>query len=118
MNKVVIDKIVGPLIKKGIFESVENAVQKLMEDYVSRQIVSHQQVIKKMERKHGMNFTNFTEYLKERAKSLQESKDLSSEQKLSLGRRIMNDEDDWLDWKAAHEMLESWVGLEKEVSHK
>ena len=31
-----------------------------------------------------------------------------------LGEDIMLDEDDWLDWKVAEEMLESWLGLRTE----
>ena len=27
---------------------------------------------------------------------------------------IGRDEDDWLDWKAAQEMLESWLGVRRE----
>jgi hypothetical protein len=28
----------------------------------------------------------------------------------------MQEEDDWLDWKVAQEMLESWLGLRQEVA--
>ena len=28
----------------------------------------------------------------------------------------MREEDDWLDWKAAQEMLESWLGVRREVA--
>ncbi len=28
----------------------------------------------------------------------------------------MEEEDDWLDWKVAKEMLESWLGLRQEVT--
>jgi len=27
----------------------------------------------------------------------------------------MQEEDDWLDWKAARELLENWLGLRQEV---
>jgi hypothetical protein len=27
----------------------------------------------------------------------------------------MQDEDDWLDWKVAREMLENWLGLQQET---
>jgi len=32
------------------------------------------------------------------------------------GTAIMQEEDDWLDWKAAEELLESWLGLRQEVT--
>jgi hypothetical protein len=28
----------------------------------------------------------------------------------------MQEEDDWLDWKVSKEMLESWLGLRREVA--
>ena len=28
-----------------------------------------------------------------------------------LGKAVMGEEDDWLDWKAAQEILESWLGI-------
>jgi len=28
----------------------------------------------------------------------------------------MQEEDDWLDWKAAQEMIESWIGLRQEIA--
>jgi hypothetical protein len=28
----------------------------------------------------------------------------------------MQEEDDWLEWKASKEMLESWLGLRQEVA--
>ncbi|MEA2014437.1 MAG: hypothetical protein U9N38_03925 [Thermodesulfobacteriota bacterium] len=33
-----------------------------------------------------------------------------------LGQAIMQEEDDWLDWKAAQEMLKSWIGVRKEFA--
>ena len=44
-----------------------------------------------------------------------QSKELSPEQKQPLGRALMTEEDDWLDWKVATEMLQSWLGLREEV---
>jgi len=40
---------------------------------------------------------------------------VSSYQRQSLGRALMAEEDDWLDWKVATEMLRSWLGLREEV---
>ena len=61
-----------------------------------------------------MRFEQFAEYLHERSLLLEEG-DLSPEQRQILGRAIMQEEDDWLDWKVAREMLESWLGLHREV---
>ena len=61
-----------------------------------------------------MDFQQFSAYLHERSLLLAEG-DLSLEQRRALGRAIMREEDDWLDWKVAQEMLESWLGLRQEV---
>lgn len=57
----------------------------------------------------------FTQYLHQRS-ILLESEDLSPEQRQALGRAIMQEEDDWLDWKVAWEMLDSGLGLRQEVT--
>jgi hypothetical protein len=61
-----------------------------------------------------MRFGQFVEYLHERSVLLEEGK-LSPEQRQALGQAIMQEEDDWLDWKVSQEMLENWLGLREEV---
>jgi hypothetical protein len=41
---------------------------------------------------------------------------LSQEQRQALGRSVMEEEDDWFDWKAAQEMLDNWLGIRQEVA--
>ncbi len=55
------------------------------------------------ERKYGMSFSQFNDYLRERA-ALLVSESLSPEERRALNQAIMQEEDDWLDWKAAEEM--------------
>ncbi len=54
-----------------------------------------------------MSFEQFTRYTAERTAYLRNSTDLSLDERRSLNEEIMLDEDDWLDWKAAEEMLSS-----------
>ena len=61
-----------------------------------------------------MHFERFGEYLHERSVLLEMSQ-LPSQQHQALGQAIMQEEDDWLDWKVAREMLESWLGLRQET---
>lgn len=105
---------IEPLIEKGIFSTEEEAIQELLREYVSRQIAALQQDVDRFEQKYGMRFLQFGEYLHERSTRL-ECSDFSSEQRQTLGRAIMQEEEDWLDWKAAWEMLASWLGLRQEV---
>ena len=46
-----------------------------------------------------------------------EKGDLSSKEHQILAQAVMREEDDWLDWKVAKEMLESWIGLRQEAKH-
>ena len=68
-----------------------------------------QQAIAEMERKHGMNFEQFTRYTAGRTAHLRNSTDLSPDECRILGEEIMHDEDDWLDWKVSEEILQGSV---------
>jgi len=76
-------------------------------EYRGQKIGPCKQRIAELERKHGMSFEQFTRYTGERTAHLRHSTDLSLDERRSLNEEIMLDEDDWLDWKAAEEMLSS-----------
>jgi hypothetical protein len=46
---------------------------------------------------------------------LREKSNLSAEQRQKLSQAIMQEEDDLLDWKVANELMESWIGIRREV---
>ena len=106
---------IAPLIERKIFANEEVAIRELLEAYMLQQMASLQRELRRFERKYGMRFQQFSEYLHERSVLL-ESGELSPEQCQVLGQAIMQEEDDWLDWKVAREMLESWLGLRQEAS--
>jgi len=64
---------------------------------------------------NGMRFDQFSDYLHERCVLL-ERNNLSAEQRLALSQAIMREEDAWLDWKATQEILDSWLGISKEIN--
>jgi len=105
---------VEALIKRNIFASEEEALQELVRDYVLHQMAVLQDGVLHFERKYGMNFQQFNQYLHERS-ALLEKKALPTEQLQTLNAAVMQEEDDCLDWKAAHELLENWLGLRQEV---
>jgi len=113
MNTTV-SAVMEPLIRRKVFATEEEAVRSLLRQYVLQQIGALQRELTRFERKYGMRFKQFTEYLHERSVLLEKG-ELSPEQRLALGRAIMQKEDDWLDWKVAREMLEGWLGLRREV---
>ena len=103
-----------PLIRRKVFATEEEAVRSLLRGYVLRQIDALRRELARFERKYGMRFEQFVEYLHGRSVLLEEG-EFSAEQRQALGQAIMREEDDWLDWKASREMLESWLGLRQEV---
>jgi Arc/MetJ-type ribon-helix-helix transcriptional regulator len=109
-----ISTAIEPLVKRKIFGTEDEAIRELLRDYVLRQIAALRREVVRFERKYSMRFQQFSEYLHERSMLLEKG-DLSAEQRQALGQAIMQEEDDWLDWKVAQEMLEGWLGLRQEV---
>jgi hypothetical protein len=96
---------IEPLLKRKLFASEEEAISRLVSDYVLRQISEKQRELSAFERKYGMSFEQFGEYLHERSRLMSEGA-LTKEQRAALGQAVMQEEDDWLDWKVAKEILE------------
>ena len=105
---VTVRSAIQPLIRKGIFNTEEEAIRELLLDYILRNIAGRRREIRRLERKYGMHFDQFREYIHERSVLLERGS-LSPEERRALGQAIMQNEDDWMDWKAAQEMLESWI---------
>jgi hypothetical protein len=106
--------VIEPLIRRKLFSSPEQAMRELVRQYITQQISHLQDELDGYERQYGMRLERFAEYLHERS-SLLTTGSLSPEQRRTLGQAIMREEDDWLGWKAAREMLESWLGLQQET---
>jgi hypothetical protein len=111
----IIDTAIEPLIRRKIFNTQEEAIRELLREYILRQIDGLQQDVSHFEQKYGMRFQQFSEYLHERSVLLEKG-DFSAEQRQALGQAVVQEEDDWLEWKAAQEILESWLGLRQEVA--
>lgn len=112
MSDITIDSvatIVQPLVKHGLFDSPEKAVRKLTQDYLLHQIDHYRAIIQAMEVKHGMSYEQFEVYLQRRSTLLMTTPNAQ------LGQAILVDEEDAFEWKVAHEMLLSWLGLQSEI---
>lgn len=81
-----------------------------MVDYVLGQVERYQKLIQKYEKKYGMRYDHFSQYLKERAKRLKTDP--------SLHNTFMVEEEDALEWKMATEMLQSWLGMRDMIHHE
>ena len=107
--------ILEPLIRRRVFADEKAALRELTRDYVRHQVETLIREVRKFEQRYGMSFDRFDEYLHARS-TLLSSGELSTEQKRNLGQALMLEEDDWLDWKATQEMLDSWLSINQEVS--
>jgi hypothetical protein len=101
--------VVDPFVRRGLFPSAEAAVTEIARDYVVRQIERYRSIESSFQARYGMSYEQFDEYLRAR------SKILSASPNQTLNQAIMVEEDDAMDWKIARDMLQSWLGLQREV---
>jgi len=110
-----VQTILEPFVRQQLFSTTEDAARKLAIEYVQKHIQSHQRKVTRLEHKYRMNFGEFEKYLRQRSSRLQSSA-VKPTEKRKLGRAIMSEEEDWLEWKAAREMLDSWLRLRGELN--
>jgi hypothetical protein len=110
-----VQTILEPFVRQQLFPTTEDAARRLAMDYVQKHIQSHQRKTVRLERKYGMSFSTFEKHLHQRATRLR-SASLKPAEKRNLGRAIMDEEQDWLEWKATREMLVNWLRLKDELS--
>jgi len=115
MNNTIANYI-QPLIKRQIFISEDEAIQAVIKYYIDNQISDLKEINKNFEKKYGINFQNFEKKLHEKSTQLLDQ-NFSKKNKLELSQNIMNEEDDWLEWKASYEMLQTWKDVFMEVSN-
>ncbi|MBI4708136.1 MAG: hypothetical protein HY761_09490 [Candidatus Omnitrophica bacterium] len=83
-----INSLLRPLVVSGVYKDEKIALKDIIADYIQRKIEAYTSVIRQMESKYGKDFNSITEKLK--------------------GKATMKVEDDWIEWKAAILMNESW----------
>lgn len=109
------EAILSPLVRRGLFDDVEAAARMLVRNYVLQQIDACRKEIAEHESKHGMSFVQFTRYTEKRTAQLGQVDDWPEAQRATLAQAVMEDEQDWLEWKVTEEMLQSWLGLKEEA---
>lgn len=105
-----VQSILAPLIQNRVFADEETAVRELVRAYVQKQIDRLRAEIQALEEKYGMSYDQFNAYLHERSQLLVSSA-LTADERRKLGQAVMEEEDDWLEWKARRELLDSWLDL-------
>ncbi|MEK7311871.1 MAG: hypothetical protein AAB382_07855 [Chloroflexota bacterium] len=106
--------LVEPLVRHKAFPSTEEAVRELVAGFVLRQIDRYRERIAEFEKRHGMTFEQFGAYLKERSMTLTNGQ-LDEQQKKKVAQAVMQEEEDWLDWRIARDFLNGWLGLKAEA---
>ena len=84
----VLNEIVDTLVIEAKFASKEDALRSLARSAVRERMVRYRRRIQRLERKHGADFAGFTRQIESSATPQQE--------------------DDWLVWRSAIEMMNEW----------
>ena len=93
-DKILYD-LAKPFVLSGMYKNEKVALTDIALNYVIRKIEKYDETMQSLTKKHGCNFDQFTNDIKDKA---------SFEQ-----------EDDWIDWKSAVEMKQSWNNLYKMI---
>jgi hypothetical protein len=84
----VLTTIAGSLVAMQRYSTVEDALNDMAISEVRRKIGHYQRRLRALERKHGSDFDAFSARLRDRASP--------------------EEEDDWLAWRSARQMLADW----------
>ena len=87
--------IAKPMMDMGLYESTSEFVREVARDFIRHKIESYKMKLKDFEQKHRMNFTAFSKKLKKGAS--------------------IKEEDEWMEWEAAKNMLKAWKQAAKET---
>ena len=89
------EKIVSPLVREGVFEDFERALQSLLLDYVDRHIAIYKDKNAVFEERYKQNFESFTVSLH--------------------GQATPEQEDEWMDWEITFVFLKKWQSIREQV---
>ena len=87
----VLNRIADSLVVEARFASKEEALRSLARAAVRERVLRYRRRIGRLERKHGVDFTGFTRQIE--------------------GSATPQQEDDWLAWRSAIDMLNEWQAI-------
>lgn len=93
----VLKTIVGELVQTGAYKDEQSALKAMAIEQTLKKIMEYRHTIRKLQRKYNV---------KELEELPRKIKDQASIQQ----------EDDWLEWKAAVEMIEGWEKILRELT--
>ncbi len=90
MNQVkLLENLIKPLIVSGIYKNESSALKAIIVDYIDKKIAEYDAIILNFRGKYKRDFDALT-------------KDLTNSASMDV-------EDDWMEWKGAIEMRNSWL---------
>ncbi len=93
----VLNQVAGSLVAKHRYATVEEALWQLALSAVRSKVVYYRRRIRKLESRYGVDFDTFTARLKDQATPAEE--------------------DDWLAWRSARNMLTDWQKAYRDLLH-
>ena len=91
----ILNTMAESLVGKGKYTSVEEALREIAASAVRNKINHYRRRIRKFERKYEIDFDTFTARLK--------------------GRATPAEEDDWIEWRSAQNMLADWQKTHRDL---
>jgi hypothetical protein len=85
----------GPLVELGLYNSPGEFIRDVISDFIKHKIQFYNNQLKTFEKKYSMSFDTLS-------------------RKLETGASI-SEEDDWMEWEAAQNMLKVWKKAAKET---
>ena len=90
--------LIEPFVRTGVYSNPEQALKHIFLDYIQRQINWAKAELRRYEQKHGKTFEEWTQVLS--------------------GQATIADEDEWMEWEAAQDMLSGWQQLKTELEQR
>ncbi|MBS1249212.1 MAG: hypothetical protein MAG431_00787 [Chloroflexi bacterium] len=93
--KQAIPILTEPFVQAGLYATPEQALKRIILDYIERQISWAEVEMQRFERKHKQSFSKWSETLS--------------------GQASIADEDDWMEWESIQDMIVSWQNLKTAI---
>ena len=90
-----IPMLTEPFVQTGLYTNSSSALKYIVMDYLDRQIHQAQIEIENYEHKYQQSFVEWSESIS--------------------GRATIDEEDDWMEWEAARDMLSGWQQIRVEI---
>ncbi len=84
-----------PLVDLGLYDSTREFIRDITLEFIKNKVESYKKQLKFFEKKYGMSFSAFSKKLKKGAS--------------------IPEEDDWMEWEAAENMIKVWKQAARET---